>query len=319
MNRNPDERRVPLLKKTFLLLALLALGAAGCASASVAATVDTTTIQDEAVLRLAGQSADEGRVDGSAFRESLTYLVLQTALLHGAQVDYGIADLSTDQGRAQYLASASQREKDAIASEVAAGVDQGREQTAVEDFIVTQVGIRSLVRDAIVHDDAVIEAAWNEDRDALVTVCASHILVATEEEANDVIARIEAGEDFAAVADEVSLDTESPGGELPCPTHAFTFVESFANEVATSPVGEVSDPFQTEFGFHVVLVESRDVPASLEELKADPARWIPLQLIDAEYSAWLDDAVGRSTVTVRSQIGDWSAQLNVVTPPPDSP
>jgi parvulin-like peptidyl-prolyl isomerase len=89
--------------------------------------------------------------------------------------------------------------------------------------------------------------------------------------------------------------------------------------VATTPIGEVSEPVQTQFGFHIVLVESREVPESLEELKSDPAKWIPVQLVDAEYSAWLDDAVARATVSVRSQIGAWSAQLNVVTPPPDSP
>jgi parvulin-like peptidyl-prolyl isomerase len=308
-----------LPNKLVLLLAAVALAAAGCSSASVAATVDTTKIPDEAVLGLAGQPGDESRVDGGMFRESLTFLILQAALLHGAQSDFGILDLSTEEGRNQYLSNASQREKDAIAAEVTAGIDQGREQTAVEDFIVTQVGIRSLVRDAIVHDEAIIEAAWNDDRDALVTVCASHILVATEEEANDVVDRIEAGEEFAAVADELSLDTQSPGGALPCPTHAFTFVEPFANAVATSPIGEVSEPFETQFGFHVVLVESRDVPESLEELKSDPARWLPLELIDAEYSAWLDDAVGRAVISVRSQVGSWSAPLNVVTPPPDSP
>jgi parvulin-like peptidyl-prolyl isomerase len=308
-----------LPKKAALTLALVALGAAGCSSASVAATVDTTTIPDDAVLALAGQAGDEGRVVGEVFRESLTFLILQSALLHGAQDDYDILDLSTDEGRAEYLAGTTQREQEAIAAEVAAGIDQGREEGAVEDFVVTQIGIRSLVRDAIVHDDAILESAWNDDRDALVTVCASHILVATEEEAQDVIARIDAGEDFADVADEVSLDTQSPGGALPCPTHAFTFVETFANAVATTPIGEVSEPVQTQFGFHIVLVESREVPESLEELKSDPAKWIPVQLVDAEYSAWLDDAVARATVSVRSQIGAWSAQLNVVTPPPDSP
>lgn len=319
MNLNPDRPTIPLLKKTALLVAVVAFAAAGCSSSSVAATVDTTPISDDAVLGLAGQPADEGRVDGGVFRESLTFLILQAALLHGAQNDFDIIDLSTDEGRSEYLASATQREQDAIASEVAAGIDQGREENAVEDFIITQVGIRSLVRDAIVHDDAVIESAWNDNRDALVTVCASHILVATEEEANEVIARVEAGEDFATVAGEVSLDTASPGGALPCPTHAFTFVEGFSNAVSTNPVGEVSDPIQTQFGYHVIIVDSRDVPESLEELKTDPARWIPIPLVDAEYSAWLDDAVRRASVSVRSQIGEWSAQLNVVTPPPDSP
>ena len=310
---------MPRRTKVSLLVAGVALAAAGCSSASVAATVGDVDIQDESVLNLAGQSGDAGRVDGDRFRESLTYLILQAALLQSAKEDFGIPDLSTDEGRAEFLATATQSDQEAIASEVDAGVSQGRDPQAAEDFVVTQVGMRSLVRDAILHDDQVIESVWATDRDALVTVCASHILVATEDEADAAYARLEAGENFATVAADVSLDTESPGGALPCPSHAFIFVPPFAEAVATTPIGEVSEPFQTQLGWHVVVVESRDEPASLEELKADPARWVPVQLVDAEYSQWLDDAVRRAVVSVRSQIGAWSAQLNRVTAPPSSP
>lgn len=306
-------------KQNALLVAATALVASGCSAASVAATVDTASIEDASVLGLAGQSPDEGRVDGEGFRQSLTFLVLQSALLAAAQEDFGIPDVSTDEGREAFLATATDRELEAISAEVAAGVDQGREQTAVEDFVVTQVAIRTLVREALVSDDAIVEAAWNTDPDALITVCASHILVDTEAEAEVVIGRIEAGESFADVASDVSLDTQSPGGALPCPTHAYTFVESVADAVSTIEVGEISDPVESQFGFHVLLVESRDQPASLDELKTDPARWIPVQLVDAEYSAWLDDAVGRADISVRSQIGGWSPQLNLVVPPPASP
>ncbi len=307
------------MKKIALLMVGAALVASGCSSASVAATVDEISIEEASVFSLAGLPPDDGRVDGGVFRESLTFLVLQSALLGAAMDDYGIPDLSTDEERDAYLASASQRELEAISAEVDAGVAQGRDVEAAENFVVTQMGIRTMVRDAIVHDDEVLESAWDNDRDALVTVCGSHILVATEEEALDAIDRINSGEDFAAVADEVSLDVQSPGGALPCPTHAFVFVPEFAEAVSTTPIGQLSEPFQTRFGFHVVQVDSRDSPESLEQLKSDPERWLPIQLIDREYSAWLDSAVGRATVWIRSQIGAWSAQLNVVTPPPDSP
>lgn len=307
------------MKKIVLLLAVGAVVAAGCSSASVAATVDSTSIEDSSVLDLAGQTGDEGRVDGEGFRESLTFLVLQSALLDAAEQDFGIPDLSTDAGREAFLETATDRELEAIASEVAAGVDQGRDQQAVEEFIVTQVGIRTLVREALVSDDAIVNAAWNADRDALVTVCASHILVATEAEAEAVIDRINAGEDFADVADELSLDTQSPGGALPCPTHAYTFVETVADAVSSVVIGELSEPVESQFGFHILLVTERDLPESLEQLRTDPARWIPVQLVDAEYSAWLDSAIERASVSVRSQIGGWNPQLNVVTPPPDSP
>ena len=306
-------------KKTAIAIAVLALVAAACSSTSLAATVDAAEIDDQSVLALGGQTGDEGRVDGELFRQSLTFLVLQAALVSAAQSDFGIDNLLTDEGRSAFLANATDGELEAVDSEIAAGIAQGRDPAAVEDFIVTQVALRSLVRKAITHIDAVVEAAWEQDADALVTVCASHILVASEAEANDVIDRIKAGEAFEDVATEVSLDTQSPGGALPCPTHVFTFVQSFADVVGVQPVGELSDPVATDFGFHVVRVDQRDAPGSLEELKGDPERWIPVQLIDAEYTEWLDDAVGRADIWIRSQIGHWNPQLDSVGPPPASP
>ncbi len=302
-----------------IVVAALAVVASGCSSSSLAATVDAARIEDQSVLALGGQTGDQGRVDGELFRQSLTFLVLQAALVSAAQADFGLDDLLTDEGRAAFLTTATDREIEAVDSEIAAGIAQGRDPAAVEDFIVTQVALRSLVRKAITNIDAVVEAAWEQNPDALVTVCASHILVATEAEANAVIERVDGGEAFEDVAADVSLDTQSPGGALPCPTHVFTFVQSFADVVGVQPIGELSDPVETGFGFHVVRVDQRDAPASLEELKSDPERWIPVQLIDAEYTAWLDDAVARADIWIRSQIGHWNPQLDSVGPPPASP
>lgn len=99
---------------------------------------------------------------------------------------------------------------------------------------------------------------------------AAHILVATEEEANAVKARIEAGEDFAAVAQEVSTDTGSgaAGGELGWFTQGM-MVEPFEAAVMAMEPGTLAGPVQTQFGWHIIrLNEVRDkVPPTFDEVR----------------------------------------------------
>ena len=70
--------------------------------------------------------------------------------------------------------------------------------------------------------------------------------------------RIVDGEDFGTVAREVSEDTgsASKGGDLGEITRGAT-VKEFGDVAFTVPVGEVSDVFETRFGFHFLQVESR--------------------------------------------------------------
>ncbi len=85
-------------------------------------------------------------------------------------------------------------------------------------------------------------------------VCASHILVDTEEEANELISRIESGEDFAQVAAQFSTDTGSGanGGSLGCAARG-QYVPEFEDAVWNGTDGELIGPVGTQFGFHVIL------------------------------------------------------------------
>jgi len=96
----------------------------------------------------------------------------------------------------------------------------------------------------------------------------SHILVATEQEAATIKQRLDEGGDFADLARASSIDTGSAqqGGALGCLDPSQPFVEPFATVAATQPVGVASDPFQTEFGFHVVLVSDQPAPEQLDQV-----------------------------------------------------
>jgi len=85
-------------------------------------------------------------------------------------------------------------------------------------------------------------------------VKASHILVPTEEEAKAALKRVKGGEDFAKVADEVSKDPGSKGGDLGWFTKD-RMVPEFADAAFKLQKGQISDPVKSQFGWHIIKVE----------------------------------------------------------------
>jgi peptidyl-prolyl cis-trans isomerase C len=102
-------------------------------------------------------------------------------------------------------------------------------------------------------------------------VRASHILVKTEQEAKEIIARLEKGEDFAKLAKEKSTDPSKAqnSGDLGFFTRE-QMVKEFADAAYAMKPGEISKaPVKTQFGWHVIrLNEKRTQPApAFEEVK----------------------------------------------------
>ncbi|MGZ9808984.1 peptidylprolyl isomerase [Pseudoroseicyclus sp. H15] len=142
-----------------------------------------------------------------------------------------------------------------------------------------------------VSEDAV-RAAYDEafasEEGGALEYNASHILVETQEEAADVIARIEAGEEFAALATELSQDPGSgaAGGNLGW-FSAGMMVEPFQAAVETLDVGEVSGPVESQFGWHVIqLNETREQePPAYDEVAGE----IEAQLQEEAINSYLTE------------------------------
>ena len=113
-------------------------------------------------------------------------------------------------------------------------------------------------------------------------VDARHILVATEDEAKDIIDALNSGESFADLAKAASTDTGSgaKGGELGW-MPASQFVKPFSDAVLSAEIGEVVGPVKSEFGYHIIQVRARE-DRDLTKDQVETAK-------ENEFKAWLDD------------------------------
>lgn len=123
---------------------------------------------------------------------------------------------------------------------------------------------------------------------------ASHILVETEAEAKALIERLDAGEEFGALAQEASSDTSAAsGGQLGWFESGMMVPDFEAAVVALEP-GAVSAPVQTQFGWHVVKLNEtrlRDVP-TIDEVRDE----LRPQVERAAVQARLDELTAAATV-----------------------
>jgi peptidyl-prolyl cis-trans isomerase C len=121
---------------------------------------------------------------------------------------------------------------------------------------------------------------------------ASHILVATEEEAAAIKVLVDGGANFADTAREKSTGPSGPsGGELGWFSPGM-MVEPFETAVAGMEAGQVSDPIQTQFGWHIIkLNETRQKPApALEEVRAEIEEQIQRDAVDARVKEVTDSS-----------------------------
>lgn len=84
----------------------------------------------------------------------------------------------------------------------------------------------------------------------------SHILVEKEDDAKAIVAQLKKGAKFAKLAKDKSKDPGSAnkGGDLDWAVPS-TFVQPFAEAALKLNKGQVSDPVQTQFGWHVIKLE----------------------------------------------------------------
>jgi len=168
--------------------------------------------------------------------------------------------------------------------------------------------------------DDEVRAFYDENLPALVQGCpsakfVSHILVASEEEANAVVDELAAGSAFETLARERSTDpSASRGGFLDC-YQAGQYPAALDAAITATPVGQTTGPVQTEFGWHVL--NTTDAP-SFEALREQ----IVMSLGDSNRQAAFRELLEGADVELDPRYGTWvvdEQQAGVVPPEPKVP
>lgn len=170
----------------------------------------------------------------------------------------------------------------------------------LESNILEQAGMNlndfeRLIAEPLLARQRITEVLSNEVGATAEQVNAAHILVATEDAALEALNRLNSGEDFAALAAEVSIDTSNNenGGDLGWVPRGI-MVSEFEEALFSQEVGTVSAvPVRTEFGWHIIWVKEKEADrpltvSSLETVKS------------SKFNTWLTDQ--RAAADISSKV-----------------
>lgn len=195
-------------------------------------------------------------------------VLLEQARVRGLAAAEEAVDAVVAQAREQFPEDAAFEE--VLASAGFRDVDQLRELVAESETITAVV---RAIEAEVELTELEVRVAYESIKSELVRpeqVCARHILVDSEVAAGALAGAARVGADFASMATTASTDRGSAerGGDLGCFGRG-TMVAPFEEAAFGAEVGVVTDPVESPFGYHVVLVYER-VPegvATLEEVR----------------------------------------------------
>ena len=175
-------------------------------------------------------------------------------------------------------------------------------------------------------DEAELRKYYEAHKNEYDRVQARHILIRfkgspalpgkkelTEEEALEKVkalrARLVAGEDFATIAKAESDDAGSGanGGDLGFFNHG-QMVPPFDQAAFAAPIGQVTEPVKSQFGYHLILVEKRETK-TFDEVRADIEKKLRPEMAKQE----VDNVRKQTTVMIDESF------FGPAAPPPASP
>jgi foldase protein PrsA len=145
-----------------------------------------------------------------------------------------------------------------------------------------------LMEDAVLVDQ--VSEAHAPSREA-EQVHARHILVADEETGKQVMNRLEAGEEWAALASELSQDTSNKDSEGDLGWFGRgVMITAFEEAAFSLELGTTSDLVQTDFGYHIIQVLEK----GMREL--DDATYE--SMVSQAFQTWLDEQKAAAETTI---------------------
>ncbi|MGI9665711.1 MAG: peptidylprolyl isomerase [Acidimicrobiia bacterium] len=290
--------QIPRTFSLVLLVVAVALIAAACGgSGDVAATVDGYDITVDEVESLI---SEEGEQSEDIFSQSLATLI-QWRITEEAASDLGVSASESDVD--DQLAKLLTEVGAPSAAEFAAtqGITEDLLMRYVRQLLIQERVTEAFETEGRPISDAEAQTEIDVNSGEWTEICAAHILLETQEEAEDVLLRLDAGESFADLAAELSTDPGSGanGGDLGCSSPE-GYVPTFAAATLEAPIDEPFGPVESDFGHHILLVSSRST-ASLDEVRASLQTGAAL----AEVDAWFLEIIAAAEVDVPSEYGEW--------------
>jgi foldase protein PrsA len=208
--------------------------------------------------------------------------------------------------------------------------DEGVTMTELPDLVRGQI-LEAKLRQKVAEDAAAtpaeVRAYYDSHIDDFRQIRASHILVKKRALADQLSKRLQntpvssRAQLFAKLAKKNSIDTGSgpKGGDLGLAPSS-KYVPSFAAALEALDVNEVSDPVQSQFGYHVILVTEK-VTQSFAEAKASIEKQLATEQGDKAWTDYITKAYEDADIRVNPRYGvlDTSTRRITDTPPEDVP
>lgn len=307
------------MKKLVSLVVFGAMLVAACggASGTVAATVDgiDVTVGDvEALI-----DSEESTLPVEQFSQYLAFAIQWNILFHAAADDFGVSvsedDVEAEATRLYEQLAGGETREEFLSSR---GITEEFLSKIAEQGLIDVAIREQLVAEAPEPTQEEIELQREIAIGSLTEACVSHILVETEEEANEVITRLEQGEEFGELATELSNDPGSAenNGILPC-GNPEGYVAPFRDAVLDATVGDLyPTPVQSQLGYHIILVTDRTEPSE-DQLPSDDelAEIIRQDAVLVDLQAWFNEIMVGADVSVNEDFGTWQPLPPAVNPP----
>ncbi len=177
-----------------------------------------------------------------------------------------------------------------------------------EKMSLVSLILKKEVEDKAKVSDAEVKAFFDQNKDKFTIgtkIRASHILVKTEKEANDILARINKGESFSKLARALSQDKSSAekGGDLGYFGRGKMVPEFERAALALKP-GEVSKPVKTRFGYHIIKLTDikKGKLANFEQSKESIRRQLAAQKRKALFNSYIEKLKEKTEITKNKDI-----------------
>ena len=169
--------------------------------------------------------------------------------------------------------------------------------------ILIQTAISKIMADVVVTDSEV-EDYYKANENLFMnqqTVSAKHILVDTAEKAAEIMEEIAAGKPFSdAAAEHSSCPSGTQGGDLGSFSRG-QMVPEFEDVAFTMEIGKVSEPVQTQFGYHLIKVEARSTGSvkPFDEVKDSIKNMILQERQTFKYTQHVNSLKGKIKVEIK--------------------